>query len=298
MKINVIQKRFKNGKALLLDGAMGTEILNRNIPTALPLWSAEALFTHPEIIQQIHEDYINAGAEIIITNTFATTERVFSKKGKGAKAKEATLMACRLAKEARSRAHAEENVLIAGSIAPLEDCYSPELTPPQRALDREHAAFAQALREGEVDVALIETMITIRETVAACRAAKTSGLAIAVSFCCNDNLELLGGESLADALQAIEPYDPLFVGVNCVSINTATKTIRHLRTLTDRPLSVYAQGDGEPDDDQGWKFNHKDRQSMYLDAAKDWLETGAQIIGGCCGTTPNDVRALGKIVRS
>ena len=94
----------------------------------LPL-VAEALLTHPETVQHIHEDYIEAGAQIIITNTFRTTRRAFAKLDIADKAQQAaTILACHLVQQAIEHVKPEHEVYIAGSIAPLEDCYSPELS--------------------------------------------------------------------------------------------------------------------------------------------------------------------------
>jgi|TARA_B100000315_G_scaffold188911_1_gene178712 homocysteine S-methyltransferase len=121
--------RKLNKNCLLLDGAMGTELLHRGVNVSLPLWSASAVEEAPEIVEQIHRDYMKAGADIITTNTFRTTTRTFLKIGASpdearARAKTSTNEAVRLAKKAASG-----NVMVAGSIAPLEDCYAPELFP-------------------------------------------------------------------------------------------------------------------------------------------------------------------------
>jgi homocysteine S-methyltransferase len=268
--------------------------LDRGVPTTLPLWSAAALLTNPEVVQQIHEDYIKAGAEIIITDTFNSTRRMFAKKRIAEKAREATILACKLAQEARKAVKASHEVFIAGSVAPLEDCYSPELTPSQKELKKEHGEIAQDLKDGGVDFILIETMITLSEALAAINAAKNVGLPFAVSFCCNDRDQLLGKEDLKDVVHEVEKYHPLFIGVNCVSLEIATKTVRYLRKITTYPIAVYAQGDGIPDDDQGWKFEKKDLDAIYLHYAKQWQKAGAQIIGGCCGTTPTLIEKIKK----
>jgi S-methylmethionine-dependent homocysteine/selenocysteine methylase len=127
---------------------MGTEILHRGVQTTLPLWSAEALLTHPETVQRVHEDYIEAGAQIIITNTFRTTRRAFAKLGIADKASAATILACQLVKQAIEHVKPKHEVYIAGSMAPLEDCYSPELTPSNQELMEEHALYAQDLKSG------------------------------------------------------------------------------------------------------------------------------------------------------
>lgn len=289
--------KLKTKEKILMDGAMGTEILNRGVPTTLPLWSAEANLSHPQVVQQIYEDYIKAGAEIIITNTFNTTRRMFDKKNMGDKAREATIAACRLAQKARTSVKSEQEVFIAGSVSPLEDCYSPELTPSQSELDAEHMELITDLKDGGVDFILIETMITLRETLAALRAAKDLDLPVAVSFCCNDQLQLLGGESLKEVVKKVEKYNPLFIGVNCVSPQTALQTVTFLHTITSFPISAYAQGDGMPDDDQGWKFEKHDQKSYYVQMTDKWIAAGATVIGGCCGTTPAYIESIAEEIK-
>lgn len=280
-----------------MDGAMGTEILNRGVDTKLPLWSADALLKNPEVVQKIHEDYIKAGAEIIITNTFNSTRRMFTKKEIGEKAREATILACQLAQKARKAVKVPHKVYIAGSVSPLEDCYSPELTPPDKELKAEHLELAKDLKDGGVDFLLIETMITLRETKAAIAAAKKVGLPFAVSFCTNDKLELLGGEKLEKVIKEIEKDEPIFIGVNCVSPEIATKTVRYLHTITKFPICAYAQGDGIPDDDQGWKFNKTDIKKSYILTAKQWIKDGALVVGGCCGTAPDFVLDIKSVIQ-
>jgi homocysteine S-methyltransferase len=281
-----------------MDGAMGSEIHSRGVSTKLPLWSAEALITEPEVVRRIHEDYIQAGAEIIITNTFSTTDRILKRGRAKHSGRELTVLACHLAQQARKNVGAMHDVYIAGSVAPLEDCYSPELTPPEPELRKEHRAMADDLRRGGVDFILIETMITLRETLAALRAARETGLPVAVSFCCDDRGRLLSGEPLEKVIPAIEEFDPLFIGVNCVSPAIATKTLRKLKGLTGLPVSVYAQGDGEPDDDDGWHSGQDPKVETYIRSAKRWLTDGAQVVGGCCGTTPEHTLRLEAVLAS
>ncbi len=293
-----LRKRLAQGEHIVIDGAMGTEILNRGFDTKLPLWSAEIMFSHPEVVKQIHRDYIGAGADIIVTNTFSTTKRVLAKKGLGEKSYEITVLACELARQARDETKTAQKVYVAGSAPPLEDCYSPELTPSQEELDAEHRQLAQDLKAGGVDFILIETHITIREALAACRAAKAVDKPLAVSFCCDGKNRLLGGESLGKAVREVSQFDPLFVGVNCVPIGTATQEVNHLKKITELPIAVYAQGSGVPDDDQGWKFSGREQQDRYMKAAEQWLADGVQLIGSCCGSTPEYTRQLSEIVKS
>jgi len=290
-----LQDRLERGELLIMDGGMGTEILHRGVPTTLPLWSAEALLTNPETVQHIHEDYIKAGAQIIITDTFCTTRRAFAKQGIADKARDAAILACQLARQAIAHVQPEHEVYIAGSMAPLEDCYSPELTPSTQELLEEHALYAQDVKAGGVDFILIETMITLRETLAAIQAARQVAMPFAVSFCTNEHGALLGGESLPDVVQAINQYDPLFLGINCVAPSTATKSLRIVKSVTHKPLSVYAQGAGAPDDTQGWQFTGENTLDNYILSAKLWRKEGIQIIGGCCGTSPAYIEQLCKL---
>lgn len=287
-----LQNRLHQQEKILLNGGMGTEILRRGVPTTLPLWSAEALLTHPQVVQKIHEDYITAGAEIIVTNTFRTTRRTFAKEGIAERAHATTLLACQLAHQALEEVQPPHAVYIAGSIAPLEDCYSPQLTPPEEALVQEHEIYAQALVEGGVDFLLLETMITLRETMAAIQAAKKCHIPFAVSFCTNAQGNLLGGESLEEVVREVEKYDPLFLGVNCISPALGTATLASLKKFTSKPLSVYAQGEGMPHDEQGWEFMEEKQSEDYLMHAQRWIQEGALVIGGCCGTSPAYIEKL------
>ena len=297
-KIYNLKQRLANNETIIMDGAMGTEILNRGFPTTLPLWSAEALLEHPEIVQRIHEDYIQAGAEIIITDTFRTTRRAFAARGIADKATEMTLLACNIAQKAVENTQPDREVYIAGSVAPLEDCYSPQLTPTQEELAVEHHEFLSDLKNGGVDFILFETMITLRETLSGIQTAQRLALPFAVSFCCNEQGELLSGEALSDVIPQIERYDPLFISVNCVSVANASRLVKQLRAIIDLPIGVYAQGDGIADDEQGWQFDKKENdEATYLLDAKQWREDGAQVIGGCCGTTPSYVQQLSTLFR-
>ncbi|MBI4973329.1 homocysteine S-methyltransferase family protein [Candidatus Roizmanbacteria bacterium] len=293
IKINILEKRLKNKEKILMNGATGTEILNRGYKTTLPLWSAEILLTNPDVVQQIHSDYIDAGAEIIITNTFRTTERTFAKKSLTAKkARETTLLACQLVKNAIKNSNPDQIVYIAGNVAPLEDCYSPALTPSKKELDSEIYVYMENLKQGNVDFILIETQITLKEIRAAFEASKRLHIPVALTFCINDKLQLLSGESLEDAVRLAEKYNPLFIGANCISTALETKAVKKLKQLTQIPLSAHAQGDGKPEDDQGWEFTQEKSIDTYLKAVKQWIQDGTQIIGGCCGTTPKYIKSI------
>lgn len=293
-KVQQFKKVLKEGRAFVLDGAMGTEISSRGTKTTLPLWSAQVILDNPNLVKEIHRDYIKNGASIIVTNTFRTTKRTFRKVGLEDKARGVTILACKLAKEAVELE--DENVLIAGSMAPLEDCYSPELVPLEKELKKEHLEYAQNLKKGGVDFLFLETMISLREINAGLEAAKKVMLPVAVSLCCNDKGELLSGESLEEVVKLVSKYDPLFIALNCMNIKTITKLMKKLKKLTNLPIGAYGQGDGEPDDDEGWRFTRDKGVKIYLNEAKNWLKDGVQVIGGCCGTNPEYIKRLSTLI--
>ena len=271
-------------RPLILDGAMGTELQRRGVDTTLPLWSARALIDEPEAVLQIHLDYIAAGADIITTNTFRTTRRTFRRAGLPDRSSELTARAVEIARQA-TRTAGPHTLLVAGSIAPLEDCYRPDLVPPEADLHEEHGELARRLDEAGVDILLLETMNTIREAVAACRQAVATGRETVVSFLCNNEGNLYSGELLEEAVRTIEPLGPAAFSLNCISPRFLPLAISRLRAATGKPFAVYANV-GLPGGEQGWHFTRETGEVEYAAHAARWVKEGAAIVGGCCGTTP------------
>lgn len=283
-------------RPLILDGAMGTELQRRGANTLLPLWSAEALVLSPALVLQIHQEYIRAGADIITANTFRTTRRTFLRTGLADRSLRLTNIALGLARQARE-AFPHREILIAGSLAPLEDCYRPELVPPQRALEEEHAELAGRLAEGGADFLLLETLGTIREAVAACKAASVTGKEVVVSFLCNDQGDLYSGEPLQDAVAAVLPFTPTALSINCVSPRVIDKAIAVLCAASSLPFSVYANV-GKPGNEHSEVMSCDVNEEEYAAFALHWLEEGAAVIGGCCGTTPGYIKKLAEAIRA
>ena len=284
MKINKLKKRLSNKEKILLDAAMGTELQRKGVNTTLPLWSAEALISDPAIVKQIHIENILAGAEIITTNTFRTTNYTLKKKSKEKIAGELTGHAVLLAKEAIYESNIKKTIFIAGSVAPLEDCYRPDLTPPHEVLIKEHLKNVKNLKAAGVDFLLFETMITKVEILTLCEAAIKTNMPFAISFCCNQKGQLLSGEDLTYVIKKLEKYQPLFISINCISPTIVNPLISIMKKSTDLPVGVYANGDGNPDGRQGWCFHGLNQAEVYKYYAIEWFKSGVQIIGGCCGS--------------
>ncbi len=280
---------------IVLDGAMGTELERRGVNTKLPLWSAIALDAAPDVVERIHSEYLAAGAQVITTNTFRTNLRALRKAGMAHRARELTQRAVALARRALQDHPGSDKAMVAGSIAPVEDCYSPELVPGDADLLEEHAVLAGYLADAGVDLLLIETQNTIREAVAAMRAARATDKPVWISFTLNDKNQLLSGESLEDAVRAVLPWQPQAVLVNCVPVPQVASAISRLRAIVpaDIPIGAYANA-GRVDESGQWTMEGGVSPIEYADAAREWRALGATIIGGCCGTTPAHIEALAR----
>lgn len=279
-----------NSKRLLLDGATGTELNRHGVDTGLPLWSANALTTDAglHILRRVHLDYLNAGADIITTNTFRTNRRVLT--GKGFSAHELTLRAVAIAKEAI--ADFGKPAFVAGSLSTLEDCYRPDLVPTADECLAEHAERIEHLVEGGVDLILVETMNSIREAMIAAKVAIATGLPTWVSFVCDEKGRILSGESLTHAAELLMPLGVKTLGVNCMPVHAIAQTLNELLAVCGEDFPLMAYGNiGHADDQQGWINTDSTDPEDYLQHAQSWP---AQIIGACCGSTPEHIRKLKK----
>jgi S-methylmethionine-dependent homocysteine/selenocysteine methylase len=276
---------------LMLDGAMGTELGRLGVDLSAPLWSARALISMPHVVRNLHFHYLHAGADIITTNTFRSNVRALRKAGMETEWEELNLRAVQLAFEARDRFRPARPVLIAGGLAPVEDCYRPEDVPPDDALREEHRRQAALLAMTGVDMLLAETMMTIREAVIAAEACAATGKHFAVSFVTDGQGTLLSGESLQDAVAAVSAHAPAALLLNCVAAAQMKQAYAVLRACTSLPTGCYANtGQPGPEDADG--LRHDADVAGYVAASRDWVTAGARIIGGCCGTTPEYIEGL------
>jgi homocysteine S-methyltransferase len=285
--------RLADPRPILLDGAMGTELERRGADTSTPLWSAKALLDLPDLVEQIHREYVQAGAEVLITNTFRTHRRNLEQVGLGERAAELTELAVRLAQNA-ARTASGRRVFVAGSMAPLEDSYLANALPRETYF-AEHKEMAANLAAAGVDLLLVETISTIREAEAAAEAASATGMPFGVSFICKADGRMFSGEMLTDAVKAVEPHAPSFFGVNCSAAPTLFATLTKLRAATQLPIAVYANP-SHTEDYQHWNPTDAAEPAIYADYARRWLSAGAKLVGGCCGTGPEHIAAIQKLV--
>ncbi|MCH8821961.1 MAG: homocysteine S-methyltransferase family protein [Planctomycetes bacterium] len=283
-------------KILLLDGATGTELDKRGVDISLPLWSAGALIHAPETLLRVHCDYLNAGAYAITANTFRTNQRALSKAGLDENAaKQLTLQAVQIAQAARDKCNA--NALVLGSVAPLEDCYRPDLSPDEKTCEAEHGQMIANLLEAEVDLLLIETMNNLTEAKAAISQARkqcNSPAKWIVSFCMKSQGspgELLSGENVIELFDEFE--DAFAVGVNCTAAPETDMHMNYLRKHLPKHIKIAAYANiGSADQQGNWISTDAIEPQRYAEYAMNWIDSGATIIGGCCGTTPTTIAAI------
>jgi len=281
--------RLAAGRPILLDGATGTELERRGARCDLPLWSAHALIDAPALVARIHRDFAAAGAEVVTANTFRTQRRTLARAGLGTRAAELTTLAVALARDAIGTSG-----WVAGSMATLEDCWRPDLTPDDSALAVEHAEHAAHLATAGAELLLAETMNTVREAIAVARAARATELPFCVSFVCDGAARLLSGEPLADAIAAVLPFEPDLVGVNCMPpphVRTALPALQ----CAGRPFAVWANL-GAPD--TSGARTHDATPAEFASHALAWIDAGARLVGGCCGTTPDHIGAIAAAIAS
>jgi len=282
-------RRVVGPRTLILDGATGTEIERRGIEAGLPLWSTRALLEAPSVVAAIHRDYIAAGAEIITANTFRTQARVLARAEETrGRARDLTCDAVALARNAVE--DSRKKVFVAGSAPPLEDCYRPDRVPGPRLLRAEHREHALILAEAGVDLILVETMNRIDEARAASSAAAETGLPFLVSLVCGRDGHLLSGEPLAMAIEVIGPLGPIALGINCLAPSAVPACLPALAE-SDLPFGVYANL-GAPEEGQPAGRSEACSPEEFARLGRSWVNAGACFVGGCCGTTPDHIRAL------
>lgn len=279
----------------VLDGATGTLLESRGVNSGTPLWASQALIDCPDTVRGVHREYVDAGAEIVVANTFRTTPHALCETGIESRGGELNRLAVRLAREAAEGA--ARRIVIAASVAPVRDCYRPESTPDRSTLESEHARMMEWLADAHVDLVWIETMGTVREARIAAAAAARAGLPFACSFHTREDGQLLSGDALARAVIAIAEFEPVALGLNCIPPSGVSSQLDALVSGSALPVAAYAHiGNSQPT--PGWCFAERASPAQYAACALSWLAQGACAIGGCCGTDPSHIRAVAGVVRA
>lgn len=291
-----LQARLAAGETIVMDGGMGSELGRRRL-TSPTTWSGEPMLTHSELVREIHQEYIEAGAEIIITNTFSTGRDVLEPNGLGDRVAEANRQGIEAAVQARRNTGTEDSVVIAASVSTMAPKSHGEVPVPYESGLETYREQLGELARGGPDVAVAEMLVRISDTLAAVDAASELGLPVWVGLSLvpdGDELYLgiegrHGGETLQDAIDALKDKDVASLFVMHTPVDETAPGLEIVSRMWPGTFGAYAHfrsGGGVTPNP-----NALDPQ-QYLEHAKGWSEQGARIIGGCCGTRPDHVRAL------
>jgi methionine synthase I (cobalamin-dependent)/5,10-methylenetetrahydrofolate reductase len=286
-------------RPILADGAMGTVVYGRGI--FINRCYDELNLTDPALILSIHEEYLQAGAEILETNTFGANRFRLARHGLGGKVAEINAAGVRLAREAVEHLKDKQasEAWVAGSVGPLGVRLEPL---GKTGLDEARAAFAEqmrALTAAGVDLLIIETMPALNEAHEALEAARETApdLPVLVMVTVDDEGNCLDGASPEQAAALLTEWGAGAIGVNCsTGPATVLTAIEAMRSATTLPLAAMPNA-GMPRAVEGRNIYLCSPEYMASFARKA-INAGAQIVGGCCGTTPNHIRAMRSAIRA
>jgi S-methylmethionine-dependent homocysteine/selenocysteine methylase len=284
---------------VLLDGGMGRELGFRGVEISQLIWSAQGLLDAPEVVRDIHADYIAAGADIITTNTYCTLRSHLDKAGAGNRYEELNRLAGQLAVDARDAA--SRPALIAGSLAPMFESYRPDMVLPTAESEPVYREQAEILAD-YVDLFICETMSKSDEAVAAARAGAATGKPVWVSFNLHPTKlgHLRSGESIAEAVAALEGVPVSGFLANCCMPELIDAGMPELVQTGAAYVGGYANTFLPTPDD--WSLEENDLHNLrddleppaYLGFVESWLAKGATVVGGCCGTRPAHIRLMAE----
>jgi S-methylmethionine-dependent homocysteine/selenocysteine methylase len=295
--VEELSRRLAGGEVIVIDGGMGTELQARSVPMDDEAWSGVANLTHGHIVQEIHEDYIRAGADVIIANTYAAARLPLERAGYGDRVVEANRRAVRAAREARDHV-ADRPVAIAGSmsLAAAEDVVLRGRPGPKGAELLEHyREQAFALTEAGVDLIALEMITSTSFGSPALEAAAETGLpvwlGVSVEVAVDGHVLMLGSaqDRLGEVLDALLGSTVSAVTVMHSVIEAVEPALDVIGQHWSGTVGAYPHcGDYKPPQ---WIFGHI-TPDAFASASVGWVARGAQLVGGCCGIRPEHIRAL------
>lgn len=301
-----LEARIQRGEVVVLDGAMGTELERLGAPMHDAVWCGKALEDYPELVREVHHSYIEAGADIITTNTYASARHSLEPGGLADRVEEWNTRAVAFAREARDAIDSPRPVYVAGSVSTFGSFN--HLTPSELA--RGLLEQARILAAQGVDLLLLETLGTKRDGIEAGVEAITDiGLPVWVAMSCmqsHDTEEVMLGveESQAhsndDLRMAYEPYGPAMAAVMArggsaalmmhSDLNVTRAALETIAAHYDGPRGAYPNAGHwlRPQ----WAFVDQVSPETYAEEASAWIASGARVVGGCCGIGPAHIQAV------
>ena len=298
---------------IVLDGALATELERRGCDLRDPLWSAKVLLEAPELIRQLHLDYLLAGADGVITASYQASVEGFTRRGLASSEALALIQrSVYLAREARDAFWADPahrvsrpHPFVAASVGPygaiLADGseYRGDYGLDEAALIEFHRPRLAALLAAEPDILACETLPCLLEAQALVRLLAEFPEASAwISFSARDGAHTCHGEQMTDCAAALDACPQVAaIGVNCTAPQYIPALIDAIRAATNKPIVVYPNS-GESYDTTHHCWQGIGTVAAFAEQAREWAVHGAQIIGGCCRTGPEHIRALAAWTRT
>ena len=286
---------------LLLDGGLGRELRFRGVELSNTIWSAAALIQAPQIIEDIHLDYVMAGADIITANTYGVIRSDLAKAGIENRFAELNLLACELADKARKKSG--RDILIAGSLPPLRGSFRADLVGPYDEIEELYREQVEILAP-HVDLFLCETMASTVEAKAAATAACKTHKPVWVAWTLHEDRSgrPRSGETVSEALRAIAELPVSGILANCSAPESIAGFLREISSADIRWRGGYANTftaipedwtlHGEQTSDGLLPLRRDLDPHSYLSHVAGWIGTGASVIGGCCGTRPAHIGVI------
>ncbi len=302
-----IAGKLARGETIILDGGTGTDIQRRGAPMSGDTWCADVNLTHPDIVRQVHEDYVKAGADIVTANTFATSVFLFSHIERLADMARIDRIAVKLAQEAVKGT----DVAVAGSISTMRPMSSGSdrndlaVTWPESEVRTLYRGKTQTLIDAGADFIMMELL---RDTDYAVWAAETvtelaakSGvpvwIGISAERSAGGGLQGWGREDCAfdDIARALAALSPSVMNVMHTSPNDMGEAISTLRKYWNGPIGTYPESGYFKSPD--WVFVDVISPEELLARSREWQKRGASLFGGCCGIGPDHIELLARNMR-
>ncbi|MBZ0199330.1 MAG: homocysteine S-methyltransferase family protein [Ignavibacteriaceae bacterium] len=286
-KINPFESAIKKNRPLILDGAIGSQLHKMGADNSTPLWSSKANVDSPELVFRLHQKYIEAGADIITTNTFRTNPAAVNQLH-GYSVSKLVKAAVRLAHSAAK----QKFLLIAGSNAPAEDCYKYERKLTHKELTSNHTKHIDLLIDNGVNFILNETQSHFDEIKIICTHCAENNIPFVVSLFSADSNTILSGEQLTEVINFIESYDPLAISINCVSLLSFEKIKKSFNTIFPKGfylnlgLSQYSEN----------KIKRAVSPDKYSEFVKKHIDNSTGFVGSCCGSSPAHTKMLKEVI--
>ncbi|MFZ0543983.1 MAG: betaine--homocysteine S-methyltransferase [Candidatus Promineifilaceae bacterium] len=293
--MNKLQQLLEQEPYLLIDGAMGTMLFAAGLEQGDP--PEEWNVRYPGRVQAIHRQYIEAGSQIILTNTFGGTRFRLKLHKMQDRVAELNRAAAEIARKAADSA--PHPVIVAGSMGPTGELLNPMGTMEFEEAKAAFAEQAAALTEGGVDVLWIETMSDLNEAKAAVEGARSaSDLPITVTMSFDTNGRTMMGVTAQQTLETVQSWDVFGVGGNCGNTLAETYSALHTMYSADPQVVLIAKPNAGIPRWEDSELVYDGTPEIMAEYARRMYSAGARLIGACCGSTPEHIRAMAAALKS